>query len=126
MKNILLDQEQMKSLKVKTSGNVCRMLQFIYQVIGSPEEKKYVLSNEHVYECYAIFTHAVEEYGKLLYLKSLEPDENDEYTIEYTKKFTDHKTKFKLARDELPKSIMVVYERNFSSDPDSSNFDTYT
>ena len=45
MKNVL-DQEQMKSLKVKTSGNIDRMLQFLYQVIGSPGEEKNVVTNE--------------------------------------------------------------------------------
>lgn len=116
----------MKSLQEKTRGNVDRMLLFLYQIIGYPEDKKYVLNKVHVYECYAVFTHAVEEYGKLLYLRTLDPDEKDNYAIEYSKKFTNHKTKFGLALDNLPESITVVYQGSFSSDFDSSSFDTDT
>ena len=122
----IISKEQMKSLQTKTRGNVDRMLQFLYQIIGYPEDKKYVLSKEHVYECYAIFTHAVEEYGKLLYLRTLAPNEDGTYSIEYLNKFRNHKTKFGLALNVLPKSITVVYEGNFSSDFDSVSFDTDT
>ncbi|MBI3639695.1 MAG: hypothetical protein HY223_05200 [Thaumarchaeota archaeon] len=119
-----ITKEQMKALQEKTRGNVDRLLEFLYQIIGYPEDKKYVLTKVHVYECYAVFTHAVEEYGKLLYLKTLEPDEEENYTIEYSKKFANHKTKFELALGKLPKSIKVVYEGDFSSDYGSSNMDS--
>jgi hypothetical protein len=119
-----ITKEQMHALQVKTKGNVDRLLQFLYQIIGYPEDKKYGLDKVHVYECYVIFTHAVEEYGKLLYLRALEPDEKGNYTIEYSKKFKDHKTKFEFALDNLPKSIKVVYEGSFSADYDPSDFDT--
>lgn len=119
-----ITKEQMKALQEKTSGNVARLLDFLYQIIGNPDDKKYVLHNIHVYECYAIFTHAVEECGKLLYLRTLEPDEKGNYIIEYSKKFKNHKTKFEFALDTLPESIRVVYEGKFSSDFDSSAFDT--
>lgn len=122
-----ITKEQMKTLQEKTRGNVDRLLVFLYQIIGYPEDKKYVLHNNvHVYECYVIFTHAVEEYGKLLYLRTLETDEQGNYIIEYSKKFTNHKTKFRLALDKLPKSIKVVYEGSFSSEFDSANLDTDT
>jgi len=116
----------MESLQLKTRGNVDRMLQFLYQIIGYPDAKKHYLTSEHVYECYAIFTHAVEECGKLLYLKSLTPDQSGNYTIEYSNKFRSHKTKFDLALGVLPKSITVVYEGKFSSEFDSDDFDTDT
>ena len=59
-----ITKTQMDELQNKTRGNVDRMLHFLYQVISCPEDKKYGLDNVHVYECYAIFTHTVEEYGK--------------------------------------------------------------
>jgi len=115
----------MSSLQNKIRGNVDRMLQFLYQIIGYPKDKKHVLTPEHKYECYAIFTHAVEEYGKLLYLRSLSADETGKYTIDYANTFTNHKPKFKLALDELPKSIKVVYDGSFDSEFfDSNLFDT--
>ena len=121
-----ISKEQMEALQTKTRGNVDRMLHFLYQNIGYPEDKKYGLDKVHVYECYAVFTHAVEEYEKLLYLRTLEPDENGNYTIEYAKKFTNHKTKFKLALEALPESIKVVYQGDHSSDFASSDFDSDT
>jgi len=121
----IITEEQMNSLQIKIRGNVDRMLQFLYQIIGYPEDKKYVLTPEHKYECYAIFTHAVEEYGKLLYLKSLVSDNEGNYTIEYASKFTNHVPKFNLALGTLPQSIKVVYEGNFDSEIfDSNLFDT--
>lgn len=116
----------MELLLLKTRGNVDRMLQFLYQIIGYPEAKKHYLTSEHVYECYAIFTHAVEECGKLIYLKSLKPDPNGNYVIEYSSKFLSHKTKFGLALTKLPKSVIVVYEGKFSSEFDSKLIDTDT
>jgi len=123
-KNKTITKEQMSALQVKTNGNVDRLLEFLYQIIGYPEDKKYVITKLHIFECYVIFTHAVEEYGKLLYLRTLEPDEKGNYTIEYSKKFKDHKTKFEFALDNLPKSIKVVYEGDHSTDYDSSDSDT--
>lgn len=119
-----ITKTQMDSLQNKTRGNVDRMLHFLYQVIGYPEDKKYGLDKIHVYECYAIFTHAVEEYGKLLYLRSLKSDEKGNYTVQYDKKFTNHIPKFRLALDMLPESIKVVYQGDHSDDYVSSDYDT--
>jgi len=116
----------MESLQQKTRGNIDRMLAFLYQIIGYPNDKKYVLTTDHIYECFAIFTHAVEEYGKLLYLRTLNPDKDGIYTIEYSDKFANHTPKFKFALEKLPESIKVVYQGNFSSDFGSSDFDTDT
>ncbi|MEX2192492.1 MAG: hypothetical protein WD717_03835 [Nitrosarchaeum sp.] len=126
VQNRTMTKEQMESLQVKTSGNIARMLDFLHQNLGNPDEIKHGLNKVHVYECYAIFTHAVEEYGKLLYLKSLKPDEKEIYTIEYIHKFKNHKTKFSLALDKLPKSIKVVYEGKYSDAFDLVLFDTDT
>lgn len=54
------------------------------------------------------------------------PNEDGTYSIEYSNKFRNHKTKFGLALNALPKSITVVYEGSFSSDFDSVLFDTDT
>lgn len=122
-----ITKEQMNSLQTKVSGNVSRMLQFLYQVIGEPNAKRNTVTNEHVYECYVIFSHVVEEYGKLLYLRSLKPDVTGKYVIKYERKFRSHITKFTLALATLPESIKVVYEGAFDNAIfDSKIFDTST
>ena len=118
-----ISKEQMESLKTKTSGNISRMLDFLSQIIGS-EEKKGVVYNVYVYECYAIFTHAVEEYGKLLYLKMLIPDESGNYKVKYDEIFRDHLHKFRYALEKLPESIKVVHQGSYSSDYSSESFET--
>jgi len=110
----------MDSLQTKVCGNVSRMLDFLNKSLGSLVEPNYGMDKVYVYENYVIFNHAVEEYGKLLYLRTLEPNENGKYTIEYRDKFRDHDTKFDLALADLPESIKVVYKAPF----DSSNFDS--
>jgi len=106
----------MNSLQTKVRGNVSRMLDFLNISLGNPAEPNYKMNKLHVYENYVIFNHAVEEYGKLLYLRTLQPDANGNYTIEYRDKFRDHKTKFDLALVELPESIKIVYSAQVGSD----------
>ncbi|MBS1268510.1 MAG: hypothetical protein MAG458_01239 [Nitrosopumilus sp.] len=50
------------------------------------------------YFCAGLYTHALEEYGKILYLKNL-PVENDVIKIDY-RKYGGHKTKFSLVDDD--------------------------
>jgi len=116
----------MDSLQIKVSENVSRMLDFLDKSLGSPAEHNYEMINVYVYENYVIFCHAVEEYGKLLYLRTLKPDSDGNYEIEYRDKFRDHVTKFNLALAKLPESIKVVYKGSFSSGFTSSGFNTDT
>jgi hypothetical protein len=112
----VITKEDMDSLQIKIRGNVSRMLDFLNKSLGSPVEPNYGMDKVYVYENYVIFNHAVEEYGKLLYLKTLQPDTNGDYTIEYREKFRDHSTKFDLALAELPESIKIVYSAKTSSE----------
>jgi hypothetical protein len=76
----------------------------------------------YVYEMYSVFIHAVEEYGKLLYVKSLISDTNGNYEVNYRYKFRDHVTKFNLALADLPNSIKVAFNVQFDkSNSDSTN-----
>ena len=73
--------------------------------------------------CAGLYTHAVEEYGKLLYLQSLKPV-NGKVKIEYTSKFKNHKIKFPLALSKLPKKCTVLHSGGFTrSGFTSSGFD---
>lgn len=76
--------------------------------------------------CGGIYTYAVEEYGKFLYLISLNPTPPPSssspnktiVTIQYTddnQGFLDHRHKFKLALDTLPDSCRILNEGGFTS-----------
>ena len=110
----------MNQTQTKVLSNILRMLDFLDKCLGQPDSPNQDMPKIHVYEMYSIFAHAVEEYGKLLYMKSLIPDTNDNYEVNYRYKFRDHVTKFNLALADLPDSIKVVFHAQF----DKSNFDS--
>ena len=115
-----LSKNEIDKTKDKIRGNISRMLDFLNKSLGSPSDPNYEMLKDYVYENYSIFTHAVEEYGKLLYLESIQPDSNGNYEVEYRRKFRDHVTKFNLALANLPDSIKIVFKAQF----DSAQFDT--
>jgi len=116
-KTITYDQWQ--SLQTKTRSNAEHILRFLENVIGTPSFPKHI-HKEFTFECLALFTHAVEEYGKLLYLKSLNHDSKRNVTIEYDKKngskglFKDHYHKFELAEKKI-RSVLTVYNGGFTT-----------
>lgn len=79
-----------------------------------------------------LYTHAVEEFGKYLYLKSIEPIDG-EYRIDYSNEFLDHRKKFERALSHLPRECALVhlgevtdprfYEPDFNTDI-IANFET--
>lgn len=79
-----------------------------------------------------LYTFAVEEYGKYLYLKSLEPID-EKYHIDYSNEFTNHIRKFERALSNLPDECKLVnlgkgkdtefYEPDFHDDI-IANFET--
>lgn len=56
-----------------------------------------------------LYTFAVEEFGKFLYLRSLEPT-NGRYQIDYKNEFTNHIRKFERALTELPNECRLIHE----------------
>lgn len=120
-------QTELEQTKTKIRGNVSRMLDFLNKCLGSPEYPNHQMDKVYVYEMYVIFTHAVEEYGKLLYLETLQSDVNGNYVIEYRDKFRNHNLKFNLALANLPDSIKTVHLGGFTSSGfTSSGFTTDT
>ena len=105
----------MTDTQTKIRGNVARMLDFLYTCVGDPNSPNYDMPDTHIYEIYSILTHAIEEYGKLIYLKSLTHNSDNKYDIDYSNKFTSHKTKFRLALKDLPDSIKAVYPNGFAT-----------
>jgi len=106
-----ITEPQLDATKEKVRGNIRRMLDFLHDCLGHPECPNHAVKNVHVNEMYSVFTHAVEEYGKMLYLESLEPNESGSYKVDYASKFCNHKHKFNRALEKLPPSIKDVYDK---------------
>ncbi len=117
----VISKTQLELTKTKAKGNASRMLDFLGKCLGGPNDPNYTFSTEYVYEMYATFTHAVEEYGKYLYLNSLQPNPNGMYEID-SGIFYNHRPKFQLALSALPDNIKTVYEAPFDSTIFGSEF----
>ena len=56
-----ISKEQMRILQNKVLGNSRRMLDFLGNVLASPEYPDHKIPTDYIYELYVIFTQAVEE-----------------------------------------------------------------
>jgi|SRR5688500_8397569 len=67
--------------------------------------------------CAGLYTYAVEEYGKLLYLKSLHPSPpgNNKINLKYKLSFLNHPVKFRLALKELPDTCKILHEGSLTN-----------
>lgn len=75
-------------------------------------------SEKNIFHALGLYTYAIEEYGKALYLKEILSEKKDQYLIEAEKKFKDHRFKFSKAWEKLPENCKF-YESNLSSnDPE--------
>ena len=104
----------MNQTQKKIRDNVSSMLDFLNQCLVEPNTG---LSEVYINEMYSIFANAIEEYGKLVYMKSLTLDSENKYEVNYRHKFRDHTTKYHLALTELPKSINDLFEAGFTEMP---------
>ncbi|MDE1829407.1 MAG: hypothetical protein KGI25_03695 [Thaumarchaeota archaeon] len=79
------------------------------------------LSASEIMMCAGLYSHAVEEYGKLIYLKSLSPKPDGNVDIEFGNrrspgKFDNHKHKFELAIATLPPQCTTLHSGAFTRD----------
>ena len=109
--------DQMNQTQKKIRNNILSMLDFLDSCLGQPDKPNQEMSEIHINEMYSIFANAIEEYGKLLYMKSIIQDSENNYDVNYRHKFRDHTTKYHLALTELPKSIGDVFEDGFTKMP---------
>ena len=109
--------EQMNQTQKKIHDNVSSMLDFLNKCLGKPDMPNKEMSEIYINEMYAIFANAIEEYGKLVYMKSLIQDSDNNYEVNYRHKFRNHTEKYHLALTELPKSISDVFEAGFTKMP---------
>lgn len=75
------------------------------------------LGEDHIDTCVGIYTYAIEEYGKILFLNGLRPtaEKNNKLRVRYAHRnngFRDHEHKFNLALNDkyLPASCKVLLE----------------
>ena len=109
-----ITSDQMNKTQKKIRDNVSSMLDFLNQCLVEPNTE---LSEIYINEMYSIFANSIEEYGKLVYMKSLTLDSENKYEVNYRHKFRDHTTKYHLALTELPKSINDLFEAGFTEMP---------
>jgi hypothetical protein len=109
--------DQMNQTQKKIRNNISSMLDFLDKCLGKPDNPNQEISEIYINEMYSIFANAVEEYGKLVYMKSLIQDSDNNYEVNYRHKFRDHTTKSHLALTDLPKSISDVFEEGFTKMP---------
>ena len=68
--------------------------------------------------CAGLYTYTVEEFGKILYLKSLTPSppDNNKINLKYKRHFLNHHVKFPLALKELPDTCKILREGDYISE----------
>lgn len=98
-----IDEKLLEDLKDTTLFNIKSILKSVKILLDQNLEENKEILFEHPYVCAGLFTYAIEEYGKLLILRSYMPV-NNKVTIEYRAKFLNHKEKFRIAIENL-KSI---------------------
>jgi len=111
MSEKIISEEQWKKLKKETLNTVFGILESVDVLVKHIESPEYGKDTTPIM-CAGLFTHAVEEYGKLLYLKNLKP-KNGKVTIDYYGKFRDHDYKFNLALEKLPTNCKIIKEGIF-------------
>jgi len=114
----VIDQDVLNELITVTSNNIRSLLKSANDLLEMNIKQNQDILFDHPFVSAGLFTYAIEEYGKLIYLKSLKPI-NKKVELDYFGKFTDHNTKFRLAFEHLPKEAM--YDIQFF---DSTLFDT--
>jgi hypothetical protein len=112
-----ITEQQWRTLKSETLNTIVTILESIEILIDDIHKKAGVVATQTLIGA-GLLSHAIEEYGKLLYLQSLLPI-NGMVTIEYDgkhgAKFKNHTHKFELALKCLPKESKILHEGNFGS-----------
>ena len=114
----IINKRTWYSITSDTLWKVCSLLDATRTLVYAIEEN--VGEDEYENEYFSIsvggdptvaaglYTYAVEEYGKYLYLKSLKPID-EKYHIDYTNEFISHPRKFERALSNLPHECKLVH-----------------
>lgn len=123
-KTIQIEEKIWKSLINATYHNIKYLLKSSYELLEINIHENKELLSEHPWISAGLYTYAIEEYGKLLYLQSCKV-ENGKVEIDYRKKFINHDFKFETAIEDLPRECSIIGKSFFDPNVfDSAVFDT--
>ena len=111
--------KQWRKLKDETGNTALAILQTCSTMMDRTNQLDWLSGVEPII-CSALYTHAVEEYGKVILLQAHLPI-NDVVEIDDSK-FRNHLLKFKLALKNLPKECKILKEGSFDSRIFSQDF----
>lgn len=109
----VISQEQWQNLKSETFNTILAILESLEIFSGHMTHPSYGRDTSPII-CTALYTHAIEEYGKFIYLQAHIPIKG-QIKLDHDGKFKNHNFKFKLGLKNLPKKCKVVYEGSYSS-----------
>jgi len=120
----IISVQQWLNLKDQTRDTALAIL-VACQAILEYMEKNHLMEPVLIAMCTGLYTHSVEEYGKLLLLQAHLPIE-DKVELDYDGEFKNHNLKFKLALKNMPLSCKILHKGIFDSRIFSKFFDIDT
>lgn len=115
MKTLIITEKQWKRIREATFVNIHSILEAVEKLIKDLDEDFLDFKNP-VFVASALYTHAVEEFGKLCYLQNLKP-EKGKIKIEHNLIFkggSSHENKFQLAISKLPEDCIILQHGSYT------------
>jgi len=109
-----LDRNAWRELVIATLYNIHYILESTKTLLEINRKEHDGILFDPPYIPAGLYTFAVEEYGKYLYLMTLK-ENNGKFTIEYSDEFCNHFNKFQRAFSELPDECKLVHNGSFTS-----------
>jgi len=119
-----VDKETWRKLISETLFNIHYILESVQVLLDHDIKKRKEFPGDHPHVAAGLYTYAIEEFGKYLYLRSLTSNDNN-YEIDYFVEFRNHSKKFKRSLTHLPSECKLVHSGDFSNtDYVQSGFNT--
>ncbi|MDE1769021.1 MAG: hypothetical protein KGI28_00525 [Thaumarchaeota archaeon] len=109
---ITTDVKTWKDIIIATYYNIKSILDSARVLLDVNIEENRDVLFERPFVCAGLYTFAVEEYGKVVYLL-MAYSSTGRITIHYKREFRSHSLKFKLALDFIPKECKVIHKGGF-------------
>ena len=110
----IVDKETRNKIISEILCNVHYILESVKVLLDFDVQKNKKFPGDHPHVVAGLYTHAIEEFGKYLYLKSLIVKDNN-YEIDYWQKFRNHTEKFERSLTYLPSECKLVHSGGFSN-----------
>ena len=121
-----LIEKNWHSITSQTLSNILSLLDASRTLLADMNEEEmgdFIIGEGDPTVAAGLYTFAIEEYGKYLYLKSIEPVDG-KYHIDYEGEFKNHSKKFERALSNLPHECALL-NRGESKDPQHYTPDTH-